>query len=129
MTVQDELERQRRATQAKARGLQEWQVEAMRATPDSLIGDIVRDSYRGPSQRSSIIPSQPEPERPASGGTVEVKAVPGLNYVDAIAESFDRRERLEALIKERALVREMIDQKTDAAEDKPKQPKRREEEK
>jgi hypothetical protein len=90
--------------------LEEWQRDAVRAVGDNLVRDIVRDSYRGPSRPSSLasLPGVPdEAPRPASGGTAELK-VQGINYVDAVAQSFEQQERLEALIKQRALVRELV---------------------
>jgi hypothetical protein len=119
MSVQDELERQRRAAEAKARGLQEWQLDAMRAVPESLLRDIVADSRAGISASASMLPSRKPSEEPppaASGGTADL-AVPGLRHVDAIASSFERRDRLEALIKERDLVRKMIDERAVAVKE------------
>ena len=76
--------------------LQEWQQDAIRAVNDRLVRDLVSDFRRGPSVRSSLAsrPNQPsEPERRASGGTVPITAVPGVSHMDAIAESFARRDR------------------------------------
>jgi hypothetical protein len=76
--------------------LQEWQQDAIRTVPDSLVRDLVSDFRRGPPVRSSLAsrPGSPqEPARPAGGGTVPITAVPGVSHMDAIAESFARRDR------------------------------------
>jgi hypothetical protein len=99
MTVQDEIEKQRRAAEAKVRGLQEWQLDAMRAVPDSLIRDIVGDARRGISTSASMIPDKRADGTPRapSGGTTEIKPPPGVNYVDALCDAQDRRDRLAAI--------------------------------
>jgi hypothetical protein len=60
----------------------------------------VADSRRGISNSASMIPDQQraaEEQRPASGGTVEVKPPPGINYVDALCDVADRRDRAAAV--------------------------------
>jgi hypothetical protein len=80
--------------------LPEWQRDAIRAVSNSLLRDIVNDSRRGPSVRSSLAsrPGQSsEPERPASGGTVPITAVPGVEWIDRVAEGFAERDRAAAI--------------------------------
>jgi len=100
MTVRDELERQRRAAAANALGRQEWELEAERAVPTSLIRDIVQDAYHGISQSTSLVPprqrSEDKPRAP-SGGTVPLQPPPGIRELDAVAEGFARADRLAAL--------------------------------
>jgi hypothetical protein len=101
MTVHDELEKQRRAAEANAQGRQEWELEAERAAPTSLIRDIVSDAYRGISQSASLIPPRQRSEnrpRPASGGPAgEVKPPPGIEHIDRLCDEADRRARAVAV--------------------------------
>jgi hypothetical protein len=69
----------------------------IRAVRDDVIRDIVRDSRRGVSQRSSLaVVPQSEP-RPASGGSVPIQQPPGINYIDRMCEAQDRIDRLNAV--------------------------------
>jgi hypothetical protein len=99
MSVHDELGKQRRAAEANAQGRQEWELDAERAVPTSLIRDIVSDAYRGIAQSTSMIPdrqrSQDRP-RAASGGTVPIQPPPGINYIDRMCEAQDRIDRAAA---------------------------------
>jgi hypothetical protein len=73
--------------------LEEWQEAAIRAVPDSLVRAIADDFRRGPAAPSSLAgPTQSEKPRPPSGGTAKL-TVPYVNHVDAIGESFARRDR------------------------------------
>src|SRR6516165_5538567 len=96
MSVHNELEKQRLAAEAKIQGRQEWEIEAERAAPTSLIRDIVSDAYRGILQSASMIPDRLRSEdkpRPASGGTGPVQPPPGLRWVDQQLDAADRRDR------------------------------------
>jgi hypothetical protein len=72
----------------------------IRAVPDSLVRDIVKDGRAGPAVRSSLAsrPGQSsEPERPASGGTTPIGPPPGIAALDAVAESFAAADRAKAI--------------------------------
>jgi hypothetical protein len=99
MSVSDELEKQRRAAEARAQGRQEWELEAERAVPTSLIRDVVGDAYKGISQSTSqLLPSRTqEKPRPASGGTMELKPPPGIDIIDRMCEAQDRADRAAAV--------------------------------
>jgi|SRR5215469_5268335 len=81
--------------------LQEWQRDAIRAEPRGFMRDVIRDAYHGISQSASLIPerqrSEEDTPRPPSGGTVEIKAPPGINYVDQLCDAADRNDRIAAL--------------------------------
>jgi hypothetical protein len=100
MTVHDELEKQRRAAEANAQGRQEWELDAERAVPTSLIRDIVSDAYRGIPQTTSMIPDRQRAQdrpRAASGGTAPLTPPPGINYIDRMCEAQDRVDRAAAI--------------------------------
>jgi hypothetical protein len=95
MTIYDELEKQKLAAEAHAQGRQPWELEAERAAPTSLIRDLVADAYRGISQTASMIPQSKranEPPRAPVSAEVPIGPPSGVNYCDAIAESFARRD-------------------------------------
>jgi hypothetical protein len=66
---------------------------------DATMRDVIADARRGISPSASMIPDQraAEEQRPASGGTTEVRPPPGLTYVDALCDAADRRDRAVAL--------------------------------
>jgi len=81
--------------------LQEWQRDAIRAEPPGFMRDLI--TFRG-SQSQSLIPDRQrsnEKPRPASGGTVEITAPPGIKYVDQLCDAADAADR-------RARVREKL---------------------
>src|SRR5215469_15410581 len=95
----DDLEHAATEREAAMRGLQPYQVRANRAVPDSLIRDIVGDSRRGPAAPSSLAShsQSSEPERPASGGAVEVRPPAGIDYIDRMCAEQDRADRAAAI--------------------------------
>jgi hypothetical protein len=99
MTVHDELEKQRRAAEAKAAGRQEWELEAERAAPTSLIRDVVSDAYKGISQSASLIPPRQrsdEKPRAVSGGSVPIQPPPGIAAIHRLCDAADRADRAAA---------------------------------
>src|SRR5262249_28899293 len=94
MTVYDELEKQRLAAAAKAQGRQEWELEAERAVPTSLLRDIVGDAINGISQSTSLIPPRQRSEaEPRNGGTTPIGPPPGIAIIDQLCEAQDRIDR------------------------------------
>jgi hypothetical protein len=77
---------------------QEWQRDMERATPTSLVRSIADDFRRGPAGPSSIAGARSvnEPRVP-SGGTVEVRPPPGINYIDQMCDHADRQEKIAAI--------------------------------
>jgi hypothetical protein len=63
------------ALEAEARrlGLQVWELELARAVPTDEVQQIVKDFRRGPSQPSSIMPTQKEEPKPAKSGPAWVE--------------------------------------------------------
>jgi hypothetical protein len=95
MTVHDEQERARLAAEAAARGLQEWQLDAMRGAPASVMRDVVADSRRGISQSASMIPDRlrpSEPPRAPNSSETPIAPPPGVDHCDRIAEAFARQD-------------------------------------
>jgi hypothetical protein len=95
MSVQDEIENQRRAAEAKAQGRHLWELEAERAAPTNLIRDLVADSRRGISQSASMIPDRlrsSEPPRARSSSETPIAPPLGVDHCDRIAEAFARRD-------------------------------------
>jgi len=106
MSMEEARRRQALEAEARARGLEPWQLEMSRAVDDKLMREIVADSRRGVSQPSSLI-EEPKAE-PAKRGTGWVEPrpldVPGIQYVDQLCDAADaaerrRRETLRALEK------------------------------
>jgi hypothetical protein len=93
----DELEQTTTEREAKLRGLQPFQVRANRAVSDQLMRDIVNDSRGGVTQRSSLARLPRSEPRAPSGGTVEVKPPPGIDYIDRMCEAQSRTERAAAI--------------------------------
>jgi hypothetical protein len=95
MTIADEVELQRLREEAKARGVEPWQVLAMRATPDNLIRDLVADSRTRVSEpRSMAAPmqsSEPEPWR-SNAAEVPKGPPPGISLIDAMCDAQDKRD-------------------------------------
>jgi hypothetical protein len=82
--------------EARRRGIEPYQVRATGAVNDRLMADLVSDFRRPISQSSSMIPPTREPPKPRGTGWVDsapVKPPSGVDHIDAIAESFARRER------------------------------------
>jgi hypothetical protein len=66
----------------------------------STMRDVINDARNGISQSASLIPpnqQRDEVPRAPSGGTTEIKPPPGVNYVDALCDAADRRDRLAAI--------------------------------
>jgi hypothetical protein len=62
--------------EARARGLQPYQVRATQAVGDRLVKDLVSDAYRGISQTASMIPDSartPAPPTKTGDGWVEAR--------------------------------------------------------
>jgi hypothetical protein len=86
--------------EARARGIDAYKVRAANAVGDQLVRDIVADAYRGISQSASMIPPSREPAKPKGTGWQDAAPIatpPGVNHLDAIAESFARAERAAAI--------------------------------
>ncbi len=119
MTVSDEQERARKAAWARSRGLEPWQADMADAIPENVMRDVVADSRAGISRSASMIPERPDepPPRKPSGGTVEVTPPNGINHVDAIAESFARRDRAvtHQQAMELAWIEKLIDRRSPSA--------------
>ena len=87
------------AAEARRRGLEPWQLEAMQAVDDKLMREIVNDQRQGVSQPSSLIAEPKGEPKPKGTGWVEprpLESPPGTNYVDALcdaADAADRRQR------------------------------------
>ena len=92
--------------EARKRRLAPWQVSAERAVPTSLVRDLVSDARRpvtGGMRRSMA------EERPKASGWRDAAqlATPHVAQVDAIAESFAQRDRLEELAKLREQMQQL----------------------
>jgi len=96
------------AARAKAKGLPEWQQAAAEAVGTDLLGDILRDSRRGPTRPSSMIPESAKGHvaSPPIGnkGWVDPPKVddwrpPGQRIVDAMLDAQDERDRQELVRK------------------------------
>jgi hypothetical protein len=97
MTVRDEEERVRFAAEAKARGLEEWQLAALGGAPDSIMRDLISHAFPGVRRTgsASMIPDNKRSDEPPHAPvSAEIPIAPpsGVNYCDAIAESFARRD-------------------------------------
>jgi hypothetical protein len=104
MTIADEQENAALEAEAKARGLQPWQVLAMRATPDNLMRDLVADSRtRASEPRSMAVLPESEPN-PVTKGTgwaepAPLQPPPGQDLIDRLCSAQDRTDRLAELQK------------------------------
>jgi hypothetical protein len=81
-------------------GRAEWQLDAERAVPTSLVRDIVGDAYRGISQSASLIPPRQRAAEEApipSGGIAPLAQPPGIAIIDAMCEAADKRDRINAI--------------------------------
>ena len=91
--------------EARKAGVPEWQIDAARAVPTSLMQDIVHDNRAptGPSAQG-IIPSSQQVSNVRTGGgsghVVPLGPPPGINHVDAIVEADTARQRADAIIEE-----------------------------
>ena len=86
--------------EAKALGLQPWQLRAMRAVPTDVVRDIVNDSRTyDPAPRSMAAkPAGSEEKKPVQRGTGWVNAVPlgpqpGAEHIERIADHFARLDK------------------------------------
>jgi hypothetical protein len=86
-------------TDKKPVPLQEWQQDAIRNEPVGFMADIIQAS-RGRSQSASLLPDRQrskETPRAVSGGTIERKPPPGINYIDRMCEAASHSDRMAAL--------------------------------
>jgi hypothetical protein len=103
MSVEEERRKAALAAEARARGMEPWQLEMSKAVDDKLMREIVNDQRRGVSQPSSMIPEPPKGEpKPKGSGWVEprpLESPPGVAILDKIMDQADAadRRRLEAL--------------------------------
>jgi hypothetical protein len=89
------------------------ELEKIQRSISQTMADAIGDAYRGISQSASMVPDsarEAEAPRAPGAGSVPLGPPPGVEHVDAIAAAFEQRERLEDLLKRRALVRELVDQ-------------------
>src|SRR5262249_39065659 len=97
MTVRDELEKLRFAAEAKALGLQEWQLDAIRNEPKGFMQDIIA-AARQRSYNTSLIPDRQRsgdgPRAPSGGGTAPISSPPGITHIDRLCDAAARRDRL-----------------------------------
>lgn len=76
MSVEDAKRAQALAEEARRRNIPEYQLEAARAVPDSLVSDLVADSRRSsPLEPSSVVPRRAS-EPVAEKGSGWIKNVP-----------------------------------------------------
>jgi len=77
----------------------EWVRDAVAAEPKGFMADIIQAS-RQRSNSASLIPDRMRSDdkpRPVSGGTTELKGVPGIDAMDRIAAGFAYQDRMAAL--------------------------------
>jgi hypothetical protein len=104
--AEDAAHRAQLEAEARKRGLQPWQVAAMRAVPDKLIADLVSDARRAnPVTVRGMATTATE--RGSGWRTPAPLATPHVAQVDAIAESFAQRDRLEELAKLREQMKQL----------------------
>ena len=86
--------------EARRRGLEPYQVRAMRAVSDQLIRAVVSDAYKGISQSASMIPPDRGPAKPRGTGWQEaapMQSPPGIDHIDRIVEAQTRADRAAAI--------------------------------
>jgi hypothetical protein len=102
MTVSDEVEREKLMADARALGIQPWQLLARRAVSDQTIRDLVNDSRRGPTQRSSLA-ALPDSERPdaepwrTKAAEIPREPPPGQDLIGRMCDAQDARDRAAAI--------------------------------
>jgi hypothetical protein len=100
MSVEEARRREALEREARRRGLEPWQVEAMQAVDDKLMAEIVSDFRRGPSQPSGLLgPSKPEPVKRSAAVERPLESPPGVAILDRLMDNIDAadRRRKEAL--------------------------------
>jgi len=86
-------------TDQKPRHVPEWMQDAIRAEPRGFMDDVIRTS-RLRSNSASLIPDKQRSEdkpRPVSGGSTELKPVPGIDHMDRIAAGFAHQDKMQAV--------------------------------
>jgi len=82
--------------EARARGIEPWQLEMARAVPDETVRAIVKDLRSGPAQRSSL--ADGGSEKPRAGGVAVERPLgppPGVGLCDQLMDLQDRIDRAE----------------------------------
>jgi hypothetical protein len=95
MSYEDELIQR----EAAARGISETMLRMLKATPDSLMRDLMADARKGISSSASMIPDRERKQPPVAKGSgwVEPRPLsqpPGIDKIDAMCIEQGRRERL-----------------------------------
>jgi len=96
MTVEEARRQAAMAAEARARGIEPWQLEMMNAVGDGLVRDLVNDFKHGPAQRSSLADDPGKPSRPRATAVPvasPLAAPPGIGLVDKLVELQDRIDR------------------------------------
>jgi hypothetical protein len=98
MSIEDDL----LAEEARRRGLSVTQLKMQRATPASLMREIIADGRRS-TERSSIIASKDAPApRPTGNGWIEPTPLaqpPGIAILDHMMDAQDAMDRAERKFK------------------------------
>jgi hypothetical protein len=98
--------------EAKRLGISVTQYLMMKAVPDSLMADIVRDFRGGMPQSTSMMPDQPsKPVVRGSGwvGERPLRPPDGVGLIDRMVEADTQRQRQEAIAKTVKLNLEMAE--------------------
>jgi hypothetical protein len=101
--LEDERRKQQLAAEARARGMEPWQLEMARGLDDKTVRGVVDDFRRGPSQPSGLAgPTKPEQVKSKGTGWQDqrpLESPPGVAILDKIMDQADAadRRRLEAL--------------------------------
>jgi hypothetical protein len=102
MSIAEALMRAQLEREARARGIQPWELEMARATPDNVMRDIVRDFRKGPPERSGMGGDESKPRQGAVGVAQPLGPPPGVGLCDKLMDLQDRIDRAE---RERMLAR------------------------
>jgi hypothetical protein len=97
-----ELERE-----ARRRGLAPWQLAAERAVPTNVVRGLVEDAYRSnPVTGGKSMAEKPKAERGTGYRDASpLGPQPGINYVDALCDAQDARDRAEKIAELQAQIR------------------------
>jgi hypothetical protein len=105
MSVEEAKRQAELEAEARRRGLEPWQLAAMRAVPVDLVRDLVADSRRGPSQPSSMVTKPEAPAAPKGNGWAEPTPLgppPGVALIDRMV---DVQDGIDRAARERELAR------------------------
>jgi hypothetical protein len=84
--------------EARRRGLEPWQVAAERAVPTNVVRGLVEDAYRSnPVTGGKSMAEKPKPRGSGWQDARPLSAQPGINYVDALCDAQDARDRAERI--------------------------------